>query len=134
MSHEKNKPIMFSASQIFVCDGKRCNEVQTENVAGKVRSLAQSLGYDKGKNRVKITRTFCNGACRFKSFAYVYQNTKAENFTIEQAYSAWKKVEEWTDDQWKELIISVVKGQNPSALNAYRVEEAVYEENIGHHK
>jgi len=129
---DKNKPVMFSAVQIFVCDGKRCKESQPENLAEKVRNIVRELGFDKGENRVKITRTHCNGACRFKNFAYVYKNVKSENFNPDTAYSAWKRVHEWTDEQWKELILSLITGKIPDSLSDFRVEDKIYEE-AGNH-
>jgi len=125
---DKNKPVMFSAVQIFVCDGKRCKEGQTENLAEKVRNIVRELGFDKGTNRVKITRTHCNGACRFKNFAYAYKNVQTENFNPDTAYSAWKKVHEWTEEQWEVLILSLVMGNNPNSLSDFKVEDKVYED------
>ncbi|OGI18685.1 MAG: hypothetical protein A2255_02350 [Candidatus Melainabacteria bacterium RIFOXYA2_FULL_32_9] len=126
---DKNKPIMFSAVQIFICDGHRCQDEETsDNLADKIRDIIKELGYDKGENRVKVTRTYCNGACRFRKFAYAYKNANTANFTPEQSFSAWKRVHEWTDDQWKELIISLVEGKEPESLKNFRVEDKIYDE------
>ena len=125
---DKNKPIMFSAIQIFICDGHRCQSDESINLADKVREIIKELGYDKGKNRAKVRRTHCNGACRFKKFAYVYKNANSDNFNVQQSYSAWKKVHKWSDDQWKELIVSLLNGQEPESLKDFRVLDKIYED------
>lgn len=43
-------------------------------LSDKLRDLAKELKMDKGKNRVKITRTKCFGACRYKGVGIVYEN------------------------------------------------------------
>lgn len=131
---EKDKPVMFSAIQVFVCSGERCREGRPDTLADKVREIISSMGLDKGENRVKVTRTFCNGACRFRNYAYVYKNIHAANFTPKTAYSAWKQVETWTDDQWQELILSIKDGKEPHALSDFRVESQVYDEYHRHKK
>jgi len=131
---DKNKPIMYSAVQIFICDGNRCQDnTSSKELSDKVREIIKELNYDKGENRVKVTGTHCNGACRFRKFAYTYTNPKANNFNPDLAYTAWKKVHEWNDNQWKELIISLIEGKEPESLKDFRVEDKIYEENQKKH-
>src|SRR3989339_1431947 len=118
---DEDKPIMFSAIQLFICDGHRCKVVQESDLAEKVRQLIRVLGFESGKDRVKVTRTQCNGACRFKNFAYVYRNAKAKNFTQDNSFSAWKWVDQWSDDQWKEFILSMAEGKEPESLLKFKV-------------
>jgi cobalt-precorrin 5A hydrolase len=125
-----NKPIMFSAIQIYVCAGDRCKTVEAEvNLAEKLRIIIKELGYDAGDNRIKVTRTYCNGACRYKVFAHTYRNPNSPNATVNNSYYAWKKVHQLSDEQWKLLLISLVKGEYPDSLNDYLVETKVYDEN-----
>ncbi len=88
---DKDKPIMFSATQIFLCDGKRCQETASEDLANKLRKLIKELELDKGEQRVKVTRTYCNGACRFTQFSYTYKKAKSPNFTTENSFTACEK-------------------------------------------
>lgn len=125
---DKNKPVMFSAAQIFICDGERCKNMTSENLSDKVRNIIKTMGYDRGENRVKVTRTYCNGTCRFKKFVYTYSNGNFPSFNPETSYTAWKQVHKWTDEQWKELIISLVEGKNPVNLSEYKVENKIYDE------
>ena len=123
---DENKPIMFAAIQIFLCEGERCKDSASHNLADKLRELIKELGFNRGKKRVKITRTFCNGACRYSQFAYTYKNAKAPGFTRRNSFTAWKKVHEWTDSQWKELIISLVEDKDTPTIHHYRVEQQTY--------
>ena len=123
---DENKPVMFSAMQIFICDGERCNT--KDNVKEKIVIVIKEMGLDKGKNRVKVTRTFCNGACRYRKFAYIYKKTSPLNYT------AWKKVHTWTDEQWAYIISSLLDDKEPIQLNDFRVEDKVYDENEKSHK
>ncbi|MCK7484384.1 MAG: cobalt-precorrin-5B (C(1))-methyltransferase [Bacillus subtilis] len=114
---------MYCAIQIFVCDGERCKQTREENLADKVRDLVKELGLDRGERRVKVTRTLCNGACRYKNFVCVYKNAKSDNFSPDNCIEHWRKTHEWTEDQWKELILSIVNGSIPEKLLNYKVEE-----------
>lgn len=134
---DDNKPIMFSALQIYICAGERCNQVMSgNNLAERLRKIIKDLGYNTGKDRIKVTRTFCNGACRFKVFAHVYRNPILPNATPQNSYYAWKKVHELTDDQWTMLITSLLEGCYPESLEEYLVESKIYFEDIKpeHHK
>lgn len=121
-----NKPIMYSAAQIFICEGHRCQKTQNEDLTKKVRYLIKKMAYDKGTNRVKVTRTSCNGACRFSNFACAYRNAEAVNFTPENSFSAWKKVNQWSPEQWQELIKYLAEGIKPQTIMDYKVEEKIY--------
>ncbi len=122
---DKNKPIMFSAIHLFVCEGKRCKEGISDNLAARLRLLIKELGFNTGSQRIKVTRTFCNGACRFKQFAYTYKNVNSPNFIAENAFTAWKKVHTWSDDQWRELFLSLVENKDAPTISKYRVENQI---------
>lgn len=123
---DKTKPIMFSAVHLFLCEGERCQRKESRHLAERLRVLIRELGFDSGENRIKITRTFCNGACRFGQFAYAYKNCRAACFSEENAFTAWKNVHEWTDAQWKELFISLVENLDTPSIMDDRVEQAQF--------
>lgn len=129
---DPNKPIMFSAAQIFICDGERCKNCNSDDLTKKIRDIIKEMGYQNGDDRIKVTRTGCNGACRFRTFAYVYQNGNARTYNRKTCFSAWKNVHRWTDVQWKELISSIVEGRNSELLSEFVVEDKVYYEGGGH--
>ena len=39
---DAEKPILFAAAQIFICDDERCKSCHSDDLAGKVRLLPQS--------------------------------------------------------------------------------------------
>ncbi|OGI03276.1 MAG: hypothetical protein A2Y25_05085 [Candidatus Melainabacteria bacterium GWF2_37_15] len=121
-----NKPLMYSAAQIFICEGHRCGETQDTDLTDKVRVLIKNLGYDKGNNRIKVTRTHCQGACRFRNFMCAYRNGSAVNFSPENSFSAWKKVNQWNEEQWQELIKYLAEGIEPQNIIEFKVEEKIY--------
>lgn len=131
---DKDKPVMYSAMHIFICDGKRCSDPESDGLADKVREIIQELGFDKGENRVKVTRTHCNGACRFKKFIYIYRNAKAKNYNEGNCYTAWKQVHLWAKEQWIKLVSSLAIGEIPESLNEFRVMDKVYDDNEKHKK
>ncbi len=123
---DPEKPILFAAAQIFICAGERCRSCHPGDLAGSVRELVKAMGCDNGDDRIKVTRTGCNGACRYRAFAYAYQNGNAKSYSRATSFSAWKRVHEWTDEQWKELISSLREGRVSEALREFRVEDKVY--------
>ncbi len=123
---DKNKPIMFSSIHLFLCEGKRCSGKGAKDLADRLRKTVKALGLDRGENRIKITRTFCNGACRFGQFAYTYKNTEAKNFSRENAFTAWREVHCWTEAQWQELLLSLIKNQPAPSIERFRVKQQIF--------
>lgn len=121
-----NKPIMYSAAQIFICEGHRCSPTSDISLTDKVRELVKNLGNDRGSSRVKVTRTQCQGACRFRNFMCAYRNANAINFTPENSFSAWKRVNQWSDEQWHELIKFLAEGVEPQSITDFKVEDKIY--------
>jgi cobalt-precorrin 5A hydrolase len=124
---DRDKPIMFAAAQIFICDGERCGDCHCEDVAAKVRETIREMGLHKGPCRIKVTRTGCNGACRYGAFAFAYQNANANSFHRVSSFSAWKNVHLWTSVQWRALITSLVEGRRPESLREFAVEDKIYD-------
>lgn len=124
---DPDKPIMFAAAQIFICDGERCGACHSEDVAARVRGIIKEMGLHKGPDRIKVTRTGCNGACRHGAFAFAYQNGNAGGFNRDTCFSAWKNVHLWTDGQWRELVDSLRAGTRPQSLSEFVVEDRIYD-------
>lgn len=124
---DPDKPIMFAAAQIFICDGERCGGRHCGDMAARVREIIKGMGFHKGPDRVKVTRTGCNGACRYKGFAFAYQNGNANGYSRIMCFSAWKNVHLWSAGQWRELIASLVSGDWPESLREFAVEDKIYD-------
>ena len=125
---DPDKPIMFAAAQIFICDDQRCHGCHTGDLAERLRELVREEGCHNGIDRIKVTRTGCQGAYRHRAFASVYQNGNARNYSRATSFSAWKRVHEWSDEQWREMLVSLRQGSLPETLIAFRVADKVYDD------
>ncbi|MCD4757429.1 MAG: (2Fe-2S) ferredoxin domain-containing protein [Arcobacteraceae bacterium] len=104
---DPDKPIMFFKTQIFICDGERCSKAQKDDdLAGRLRGILKELQLHKGKNRIKISRTNCFGACRFRQVAVAFENTKA-NGNLENNNIWLKNIHKFDDIKWKELFLDL---------------------------
>jgi (2Fe-2S) ferredoxin len=83
--------------QMFVCDGGRCKEVEDFKGAEYIRELTRELNLSRGENRIKVTRTHCLGACRFKS---VVEIAKDEHIWLRDCSSYSKQM-------WVELLLAL---------------------------
>ncbi len=96
---DPNRPIMHYQSLLFICDDERCHKAHKEDKSIKLRKILKDLELNKGANRIKITRTFCNGACRFRAVAQLTTNTQAGAEVKNNAL--WlKATHKYSDDEW----------------------------------
>jgi len=104
---DPNKPIMFFKTQVFICDGQRCSSAQKEeDLAGKLREILKELELHKGANRIKISRTNCFGACRFRQVAVIFENTKANGNLANN--NIWlKNIHKYDKQKYKELFLDL---------------------------
>ena len=104
---DPNKPIMHFKTQLFICDGERCSKTQKGNdLAGKLRDIIKELELHKGKNRIKISRTNCFGACRFRQVAVTFENTKVNGNLANN--NIWlKNIHKYDESKWKELFLAL---------------------------
>jgi len=100
---DPNRPIMHYKSLILICDGERCKKAGKEDKASHLRELIKKIGLNKGKNRIKISRSGCWGACRFRQVAYITENTQA-NGNIQNNALWLKHTHKFTDKKWLELF------------------------------
>lgn len=118
---DPNKPIMFFKTQIFICDGERCSKAnKVKDLAGKLRDLLKELGLHRGANRIKISRTNCFGACRFRQVAVVFENTKA-NGNLSNNNIWLKNIHKYDENRWRELFIDLSKNNSLDELNYEQV-------------
>lgn len=107
-----NKPIMYFKSQIIICDGGRCHELNS-NLANELRDILEEINLNSGKNRIKVIRSYCFGACRFKQVAQVVENSQnsTNNCVI------IKNVNKFDRDKWKRVFLSLSSGEPLSELD-----------------
>jgi len=118
---DPNKPIMFFKTQIFICDGERCSKAnKVDDLAGKLRELLKELELHKGKSRIKISRTNCFGACRFRQVGVVFENTKA-NGNFENNNIWLKNIHKYDEDRWRELFLDLSSNNSLEKLDYEQV-------------
>lgn len=107
-----NKPIMHFKTQIFLCDDERCGKAhKNQEIAKELRELLKQMNLAKGANRIKISRTGCFGACRFRSVANIYENTQVNGHTNNN--NLWlKNVHQFDKKRWESLFLALSKNQN----------------------
>ncbi len=108
---DPKKPIMHFKTQIFLCDDERCGSAGEKNLAKKLRDLTKEMNIDKGENRIKISRNFCQGACRYRKVAQIVENTSsngyAKNNNIFLPYT-----HKYSMNDWENLFIKLTNNQS----------------------
>lgn len=101
---DANRPIMHFKTQVFICDDERCGGIQTErDLSKELRDLLKEMGLEKGEKRIKITRTNCFGACRFRQSCEIVENTRANGTLINNGI--WLKgVHRFKLERWREIF------------------------------
>ncbi len=100
---DPDKPIMYYKVHLFVCDGDRCGSLYKEDYADHLREIVKEMNLHRGSDRIKVTRSQCFGACRFKGVATIYQNGLSKNNNTGSA--VWvSKINTFTDDDWKKIF------------------------------
>jgi len=74
---DPNRPIMHYKTLISICDDERCGKAAKEDKASFLREIIKEMGLNKGENRIKVNRTACYGACRFRQVCQITENTQA---------------------------------------------------------
>ena len=100
---DPNKPIMHYKTHIFVCNGERCAKAFKNDKANELREILKEMGLHRGKNRIKVTRSGCYGACRFRGVVNIYENTASNGFLPNN--NIWlKQTHRYTQKKWRRLF------------------------------
>ena len=112
---DPNRPIMHYKTQLFLCDGGRCHKVAKESFADELRDIVKELELDRGENRIKITRTLCFGACRFKQVGQFVENSQRNG--NESNSNIWfKNANEISNKRWREIFMAISKNEDIKPL------------------
>jgi len=106
---DASRPIMHYQSLIFVCDDERCHKANKGDKAESLREIVKDMKLNKGKNRIKVTRTSCNGACRFRSVVQICTNTQS-NGNLKNNGIWLKQTHVYSEKKWKELFTYLKNG------------------------
>ena len=101
---DPNRPIMHYKTLLLLCDDERCGRAAKTDKASHLREILKEMGLNKGQNRIKISRTGCYGACRFRQVCQITENTQANGNTKNNAI--WlRHTHNFSDEQWRELFL-----------------------------
>jgi len=107
---DATRPIMHYQSLLLVCDDERCHKAHKEDKSIQLREILKDMGLNKGENRIKITRTSCNGACRFRAVTQVSTNTQANGEVKNNAL--WlKNTHQYSEDAWRGIFKMLSSGK-----------------------
>jgi len=114
---DPNKPIMHFKTHVFVCDDERCSKAhKSEHLADDLRVVLKEIDLHKGANRIKISRTNCFGACRFRGVANIYENTRVNGFEANNNIFL-KNVHKYDKQKWIELFESLSQNKSIDDLD-----------------
>jgi hypothetical protein len=103
LDYDANRPIMHYKSLLMICDDERCGKASRGDKAPYLRELLKEMGLSKGENRIKITRTGCYGACRFRQVCQISENTQANGNNKNNAI--WlKQIHRYKKEDWLNLF------------------------------
>lgn len=101
--YDPNRPIMHYKTLLLLCDDERCAKAGRDDKATHLREILKDMGLNKGKNRIKVSRTGCYGACRYRQVCQVTENTQANGNPKNNAL--WlRHTHNFSDEQWRELF------------------------------
>ena len=107
---DPNKPIMHYKTLIYICEDERCKKASKTNRAKELREIVKELGLETGKNRIKISRSLCQGACRFRQVMQINENTLKNGF--EKNNGIWlKHTHKYTKQDLEKLFMSLSTNQ-----------------------
>jgi len=107
---DPNRPIMHYKTILMICDDERCSKTSKVDKSAFLRDILKDMGLNKGKNRIKITRTGCYGACRFRQVVQVVENTQANGDSKNNAL--WlKNTHKYSETKWREIFTILSTGK-----------------------
>ena len=98
---DPNKPIMFYKAIVYVCSDKRCSKAGKVDKGAELREIIKEMGFQKGKNRIKISRSFCQGACRFRQVVQINSDTPNQKLWL-------KYTHKFTKEDWRDIFLKLV--------------------------
>ena len=109
---DPNKPIMHYKTLLYICEDERCkNASKNIDKAKELREIVKELDLEKGQNRIKISRSLCQGACRYKQVVQINENTNANGYAPNNGI--WlKHTHKYSKQKWKELFIALKENKN----------------------
>jgi len=110
---DPNRPIMHYKTLIYVCSDERCSKASGEHIdsAKELREIAKELQLDRGESRIKISRSMCQGACRYRQVMQINENTDANGYLPNNG--VWLKgTHRYTKEKYKRLLLKLSSNES----------------------
>lgn len=108
---DPNKPIMHYKNIVYVCVDKRCSSKGSDKKADELRELLKDMNLDTGIDRMKVSKSYCYGACRYKQVANIFSNI--QNNGNPKHNNIWlKKTHKYDLEKWKELFLALKENRD----------------------
>ncbi len=109
---DPEKPIMHFKTQIFLCHDERCKKAhKSDLLSDDLRDILKEINLARGENRIKISRTGCFGACRFRSVANLYENTRVNGHLNNN--NLWlRNIHKYSKEKWIELFTALATNKD----------------------
>ena len=109
---DPEKPIMHFKTQIFLCHDERCKKAhKSDLLSDDLRDILKEINLARGPNRIKISRTGCFGACRFRSVANLYENTRVNGHANNN--NLWlRNIHKYSKEKWIELFTALAQNKD----------------------
>lgn len=108
--YDPNRPVMHYKTLLMICDDERCGKAGKGDKAAHLREILKQMGLNKGENRIKITRTGCYGACRFRQVCQISENTQANGNSKNNAL--WiRHVHQYKDEDWRRIFTLLLENK-----------------------
>jgi cobalt-precorrin 5A hydrolase len=91
---------------VYICVDKRCASQGSAKKADELRELLKEMELDIGINRLKISKSFCYGACRYKQVANIFSNTQ-DNGKPKHNNIWLKQTHKYDTKKWEELFLAL---------------------------
>jgi cobalt-precorrin 5A hydrolase len=124
---DPNKPIMHYKTLIYICEDQRCKAAnKDQDKAKQLRQILKQINLETGKNRIKISRSLCQGACRYRQVVQINENTKANGY--EANNGIWlKHTHKYDIDKWKDLFLALKENKNIEDIKKFdKIEMKVF--------
>jgi len=110
-----DRPMLFHRHHILLCEGKRCANAGSRNLAHDLRMILKDMGLAKGSNRIKISRTLCVGACRNRATLVIYERNQGETPSINNAQ--WlRNIDDFSEREWRQLFKALADNRSISQV------------------
>ncbi|MEI8631053.1 (2Fe-2S) ferredoxin domain-containing protein [Vibrio sp. PP-XX7] len=98
-----DRPMLHYRHHLLLCEGQRCAKAGSKNLAHDLRGVLKAMGLASGRQRIKISRTMCVGACRNRATLVIYERGPDGMYSVNNGQ--WlRHVEDLSELQWRALF------------------------------